>query len=212
MILALDSSVGSSVAVVDLDGRPLAERSVDDSRRHAEVVGALIVDCLAEAGIDASGVSAVAVGMGPGPFTGLRVGIAAANTFALARGLTVHRVVSHDAIALARLETGDTASVPLLVTTDARRRERYFSCYSGLDAHGVPVRTLGPDVGGDDAITAVTVSEGYVRVDADRVPAAAIGLLATRILNSHGSFADATPLYLRSPDVTVPTARKRVST
>lgn len=210
MILALDSSVGSSAAVVDADGRVLTEHSVDDSRRHAEVVGELIIGCLAGAGIDASEVTAVAVGMGPGPFTGLRVGIAAANTFALARGVEVHRVVSHDAVALERFESG--ARGPLLVTTDARRRERYFSGYSGLDVHGVPVRTLGPEVGGDDTFAAVTGSAGYARVDADRVPAGAIGLLATRILNSDGRFADAYPLYLRSPDVTVPTGRKRVST
>ena len=209
MLLALDSSVGSSVAVLTADERVLAERSVEDSRRHAEVIGDLIVECLAAAGATAREVTAVAVGMGPGPFTGLRVGIAAANAFALARAVPVLRVVSHDAIALERLERDGT---PLLVTTDARRRERYFSAYSGLDAGGIPVRVLGPDIGASETIDGVTREHGYGRVDADRVPATGIGVLALRIRKHHRQFAAAEPLYLRSPDVTVPSARKRVST
>lgn len=209
MILALDSSTGSSAAVLDGGGPVLAERSVDDSRRHAEVVGDLIASCLADAGLSARDVTAVAVGMGPGPFTGLRVGIAAANAFAFGRGVPVLRVVSHDAIALERLSV---VNEPLIVTTDARRRERYFTAYSGLDDAGVPVRELGPDVAGADAIDAVTEQHGYARVDADRVSAAAIGVLATRILKHDREFARAEPLYLRSPDVTVATARKRVTT
>lgn len=208
MLLALDSSVGSAVAVLG-DERVLAEASVEDSRRHAEVVGGLIVECLSAAGVTAKQITAVAVGMGPGPFTGLRVGIAAANTFALARAVPVLRVVSHDAIALERLELGDA---PLLVTTDARRRERYHSAYSGLDDDGIPVRVLGPAVGTDEAIDRVTGEHGYSRVDAGRVSAAAIGMLASRIRHHHREFAAAEPLYLRSPDVTVPAARKRVST
>ena len=221
MLLALDSSVGSSAAVLDLDGGVLAERSIIDTRRHAEVVGELITECLTEAGLDPRGVTAVAVGMGPGPFTGLRVGIAAASTFALGRGIPTLRVVSHDAIALARLGDSDGAAAagaaaqarPLLVTTDARRRERYFSAYSGLNANGVPVRTLGPEVGTDEAIEGVTSEHGYARFDADRVEAGAVGRLALRI-HKHGGddLAGPEPLYLRSPDVTVAAGRKRVST
>lgn len=230
MLLALDSSVGSSAAVLDLDGAVLAERSIIDTRRHAEVVGELIVQCLAEAGLDAREVTAVAVGMGPGPFTGLRVGIAAANAFALGLGIPALRVVSHDAVALARLDDAEGVEgggvhgggadgggvAPearrLLVTTDARRRERYFSAYAGLDAHGVPVRTLGPEVGTDQAIEGVTSEHGYARVDADHVEASALGRLALRIRKHGAKFAGPEPLYLRSPDVTVAAGRKRVST
>lgn len=211
MLLALDSSVGSSVALLDTDARVLAEHTVEDSRRHAEVVGELIERCLTDARVTAREVTAVAVGMGPGPFTGLRVGIAAANTFALALGVPVRRVVSHDAIALDRF--GDASEQgPLLVTTDARRRERYFSAYSGVDAAGVPVRTRGPEVGTDEAITALTGQDGYERFDATRVSAAGIGLLALRIQALNGEFAGPEPLYLRSPDVTVAAGRKRVTT
>src|SRR5690606_33156024 len=110
------------------------------------------------------------------------------------------------------LEQLERNGAPLLVTTDARRRERYYSAYSGLDAAGIPVRVLGPEVGAEDAIDAVTREHGYSRVDADHISAAAIGVLASRIRHHNRDFAAAEPLYLRSPDVTVPTARKRVST
>lgn len=209
MLLALDTSVGSSAALLDADFRVVVEHSIDDSRRHAEVIGDLVSRCLSGAGATALDVTAVAVGMGPGPFTGLRVGIAAANTFAFGRGIRVLRVVSHDAVALEHLT--QTAN-PVLVTTDARRRERYYSAYSGLDAHGIPVRVLGPAVDSDDATTAVTEKHGYARVDAERIPAGAVGVLAARILEHGREFAGAEPLYLRAPDVTVAAGRKRVST
>lgn len=208
VLLAIDTSVGSSVAIVDGE-RVLAERSVDDSRRHAELIGDLIVECLGAAGVATSDLDAVAVGMGPGPFTGLRVGIAAANTFAFGLGLPLLHVVSHDAIALQRLTAQNS---PLLVTTDARRRERYWSTYSGLDAEGLPVRVSGPGVAPETGLDeAVTAHEGYARLDAERVSAAWLGKLAAGIRQHGREFAGPEPLYLRSADVTVPGARKRVT-
>ena len=99
MILSIDTSLGSAVAVVDLDGTVLAEVGTDDRLGHAEVIGDLMLRVLAEAGNPE--ITHVAAGMGPGPFTGLRIGIAAARTFALARNALLVPVVSHDAIALA---------------------------------------------------------------------------------------------------------------
>jgi tRNA A37 threonylcarbamoyladenosine modification protein TsaB len=81
VLLAIDTSAGTSVAVVDLAQGVLAERGVADTMRHAEVIGALIQDCLAEAHVPASALSGVVGGMGPGPVTGLRVGIVAARVF-----------------------------------------------------------------------------------------------------------------------------------
>src|SRR4051794_19699082 len=103
--------------------------------KHAEVVGRLMQECLNEAGVAASALSGVVGGMGPGPFTGLRVGIAAARTFAFAIDRPLVPVVSHDAVAYAHYAEGATG--PLLVVTDARRRELYWSAYSGLDAVGL---------------------------------------------------------------------------
>ncbi len=210
MLLAIDTSAGTSVAVVDRDRGILAEHSVEDTRRHAEVIGSLIVACLDESGIATAALSGVAVGMGPGPFTGLRVGVAAANAFAFGSAKPVVRVPSHDAVAFAHFRSG--GSGPLLVTTDARRHERYWSAYRGQDDAGLPVRDGGPGLDRPDTIPeAVTDYEGYLRLDVDWVSAASVGLLAESLCLQGREFAGPTPLYLRSPDVTVASAAKRVT-
>lgn len=205
MLLAIDTSAGSSVAVVDRDGGVLAERSVEDTMRHAEVVGRLIRGCLDESGVAVRSLSGVAVGMGPGPFTGLRVGIAAARAFGFGAGKPVVGVVSHDAIAFERYRDG--AAGGLLVVTDARRRELYWSAYVGVDEFGLPLREDGPGLCKPDSVP----HPRLFRVDAAVVSAGALGMLA-ELLFAHGRpFAGAEPLYLRSPDVTLSAGRKRVS-
>ncbi|MFP7835124.1 tRNA (adenosine(37)-N6)-threonylcarbamoyltransferase complex dimerization subunit type 1 TsaB [Marisediminicola sp. LYQ134] len=209
MILAIDTSGGTTVGLVDDGANAVAERSSSDSRRHAEVVGSLIVECLADARARASDVTAVAVGMGPGPFTGLRVGIAAAEAFGLGRAVPVLRVVSHDAIASSELASENR---PLLVVTDARRREVYWSTYSGLASDGVPERA---DAAGlcrpADLESAVPDFSRFARVDDVAVSAVALGVLAARMRSAERQFASAAPLYLRSPDVTVSSGPKRVT-
>ncbi|QKS13058.1 tRNA (adenosine(37)-N6)-threonylcarbamoyltransferase complex dimerization subunit type 1 TsaB [Curtobacterium sp. Csp1] len=206
MLLAIDTSAGTSVAVVDpATGRAVAERSTDDSRRHAEVVGPFLAEVLAEAGITGADVTGVVAGMGPGPFTGLRVGIAAARTFAAARGVPVLPFVSHDAVAADQAADG-----PFVVLTDARRREVYWSAY---DQTGT--RVAGPGLAKpadlDDAIRAARPDAvGWDRVTVATIPAWRLGALAADRLASGASFADDTALYLRDPDVTMPGAPKRV--
>jgi tRNA threonylcarbamoyl adenosine modification protein YeaZ len=148
VLLAIDTSAGTSVAVVDRDAGILAELGESDTRRHAEVIGTLIQAALRESGVAVTDLSGVAVGMGPGPFTGLRVGIAAARAFAFGAGKPVVPVVSHDAIAFGATE-------PLLVVTDARRREVYWSAYSGSDEVGLPVRDSGPGLTPPDSLADV---------------------------------------------------------
>jgi tRNA threonylcarbamoyl adenosine modification protein YeaZ len=230
MLLAIDTSSGTSVAVVDREGGVLAERTETDTRRHAEVIGLLIQECLSESGVAPHDLSAVIAGMGPGPFTGLRVGIAAARAFAFGAGKPCLPLVSHDAIAfellggLARVLGTDTTGAPtadgtssLLVVTDARRREVYWSAYEGLDAEGLPVRHGEPSlVRPADLDEAVAGSFGSLpaqRTDPTdtAVSAAALGMLAETLYSHRRAFADDVPLYLRSPDVTVPGAPKRVS-
>ncbi len=205
MLLAIDTSAGTGVAVVDESGRVRAERATDDTMRHAEAIGSLIARTLDESGVAARDVTGVVAGMGPGPFTGLRVGIAAAHAFAFGAGCPVLPVVSHDAIALERYLAGGDG--PLLVVTDARRRERYWSAYDGLDANGVPIRVDGPGLAKPDALPAPAGE----RFDAHVVSAAALGTLAARILAGGLAFAPDEPLYLRTPDVTPSAGPKRVS-
>lgn len=201
MLLAIDTSAGTSVAVVDDAGRELAERSSDDPRAHAEVIGSLLRETLAAASIDVADLTALVSGMGPGPFTGLRVGIAAARAFAVGSSLPVLPVVSHDAIA--QVHAG-----PVVVATDARRREFFVSRYAGPDEAGLPVREDGPLVVARDQLV---VPAGYTLVEAVTVSAAALGAVAALTRAAGRPFAVDSAVYLRSPDVTLSAGPKRVS-
>ncbi|GAA4160100.1 tRNA (adenosine(37)-N6)-threonylcarbamoyltransferase complex dimerization subunit type 1 TsaB [Gryllotalpicola daejeonensis] len=205
MLLAIDTSAGSSVAVVDFERGVLAEASDPGTRGHAERIGRLIADALAEAKISPAELSAVAAGMGPGPFTGLRVGIVAARAFALAAGKPVVNLVSHDAIAFDAYREGHDG--PLLVVTDARRRELYWSFYERADEVGLPVRADGPQLAKPDELP----HSDAVRLDAASVSAAALGLLAEHTWKHQRPFASGEALYLRSPDVTPSAGPKRVT-
>ena len=203
MILAIDTSAGTSIAVVDGD-TVLAERSTADTMRHAEVIGEMIQSCLDEAGVRANQITHVAAGMGPGPFTGLRVGIAAAYAFSFGSGAQLLPMVSHAAIALQTLADQPAAAVQ--VVTDARRKEVYVSEYSGLDEGGCPTLVAGPDLAKPDDVAPFT----GLRVDATEVSAAWLGRLAHRMLTAGHAFPEADALYLRSPDVTLSNGPKRV--
>ncbi|GAA2046954.1 tRNA (adenosine(37)-N6)-threonylcarbamoyltransferase complex dimerization subunit type 1 TsaB [Leifsonia soli] len=205
MLLAIDTSAGTSVAVVDREGGVLSEVIETDTMRHAEVIGTLIDEALTVAGIEVRSLSGVVAGMGPGPFTGLRVGIAAAKAFAIGAGKPLVPVVSHDAVAYDRYEAGHAG--PLLVVTDARRRERYWTAYSGVDEFGLPVRLDGPGLARPDELPHPDVT----RFDADVVPAGRLGMIAElRYANRLPMDADVA-LYLRSPDVTPSAGPKRVT-
>lgn len=186
MILAIDTSLGTSVALVALDGSPLAERTSRDPRGHAEAIGTFIAEVLAEAGVEPSEVTAVAAGMGPGAYTGLRVGIAAARAFAIGRGIPVLPIPSHDAIR-EELDVGE--DVP--IATPAGRRGHYLS-------HRGTLRLTHDEVGDE-----VVIVESFA--------AAAVARLALRRLAAGEPTGPEQPLYLREPDVAVPAARKRVS-
>lgn len=203
MILAIDTSAGTSVALV-LDGVVLSSHSVADTMRHAEVVGVLIDAVLRESQVSPSDITGVAAGMGPGPFTGLRVGIAAAETFALGINAPLLPMVSHDAIAAAVF--AEEASSHIRVVTDARRKEVFWSQYSGIDAAGIPIRNAGPALSKPDELPATSAR----RIEATEVPAAWLAVIAERMVQANREFLPAEALYLRSPDVTMSKGPKRV--
>jgi len=200
VLLAIDTSAGTSVAVVDA-GRVLAEASEAGTRHHAEAIGTLLRQALSDAGIRPSDVAGVVAGMGPGPFTGLRVGIAAARAFAFGIGSPVHPVVSHDAIAWGHEQR-------VLVVTDARRREVAWSLYdTGL------IRVEGPMLAdrGDGLDAIVASHPGVPVLDPSEVSAASLGLVAEFLLAAGRPLGPDQPLYLRPPDATVPGPLKTVS-
>ncbi|QWT25186.1 tRNA (adenosine(37)-N6)-threonylcarbamoyltransferase complex dimerization subunit type 1 TsaB [Subtercola sp. PAMC28395] len=225
MVLAIDTSAATSVAVVSGERGILSEANGLDTMKHAEVIGRLIEQALTEAGVRPAELTAVVAGMGPGPFTGLRVGIAAAHAFAIGAGIDVLPVVSHDAVAFERRAAGEHGE--LLVVTDARRREVYWSLYDlgaaeavadsaspgasgesgGARIAGAARRLDGPGLAKPDSLA----YNAAARVDATQVSAGALGTVALGILESGDEFATGQALYLRSPDVTVSTSVKRVS-
>ena len=140
VLLAIDTSAGTAVAVL-VDGVVASETYDDNSMQHAEQIGVQIQKCLSAANKKSSDVTAVAVGVGPGPFTGLRVGIAAAKMFAEGISAPIFGIGSLDAIAFA-----DSLDQPTLVLTDARRSEVFFGLYQGKTKNGIPKALLGPGV------------------------------------------------------------------
>ena len=126
-VLALDTSAGTCVAILH-NGQVAAEVVIANNMKHAETVGIAIQQVLVEAGIKPAQITAVVIGRGPAPYTGLRVGIAAAAMFAEAIAVPAFGVVSLDAIALAALRANPLEdNRPLLVTADARRSEVYWA-------------------------------------------------------------------------------------
>lgn len=202
LLLAIDTSIGTSIALGA--GEEVREVSSDDPRGHAERIGTMLAEIFELAGARPEAVSGVVVGIGPGPFTGLRVGIAAAQAFALARGVPLLPLHGHEAAAFERLARGEER---VRVVQDAKRRELFVTEYTGLDADGIPVRTAAPHI---------VPRAGYQPVDSEvwpeRISAAGlVGLAARRIAAGRGFEAERA-LYLRDPDVKQPGPVKKVST
>jgi len=204
VILAVDTSLGTAVAIVDADGRRRADASSPDPLGHAEVVGTLLQRALAEAGDE---ITHVVAGMGPGPFTGLRIGIATARAFALGRGIDVIAVPSHFGAALAVLEENPQIGT-FAIVTDARRREVAISLFRGLDDDGIPHLTsetvLVPRTGAEAYL------DGLDGREVTTLDGAALARVGIRAAHAGRELVGAEPLYLRQPDVTMPGAPKRV--
>ena len=218
LVLAVDTSTPAvTAAAVMLDAaRPPAVRVTVDPRRHGELLGPAIREVLAEAGASPAAVGAVVAGLGPGPFTGLRVGLVTAAAFADAAGVPLYGVCSLDAIAYAA-----GPGEGLLVATDARRREVYWAAYrQGTRTHGPGVdrpaelaeRLPGLGVSamaGAGAQAYAGVLGLPLRGPAYPAPAALVALAADRI-RAGAPTEPPVPLYLRRPDAELPGVAKPV--
>lgn len=205
MILAVDTSLGTAIAVIDGAGTICAERAAVDPLGHVEVIGEMLAETLQDVG--AEPITHVVAGMGPGPFTGLRIGIATARAVALARAITVVPVPSHFAAALTEIEADATAG-RFAIVTDARRREVAVTVFEGLDADGVP------HVVADTVLVLRAEAEAHLAgiraVEVTALSAAALARVGQRALAAGRELTDGEPLYLRQPDVAQPRAPKRV--
>ena len=197
--LCIDTSSGTTVAVLR-GGEVLAELTFEENMKHAERIGEAIAQVIAAAEIRPNRISSVVVGRGPAPFTGLRIGVAAAIMFAEAVGAKLFGVVSLDAIARTALEH---AAGPILVTADARRSEVYWAVYSGLSANGAPIMIEGPGVCKPAELEAKFAGKSLARTDA-KISAAALGRVFEAQLIDGTATHDVTALYLREADAVAP--------
>jgi tRNA threonylcarbamoyl adenosine modification protein YeaZ len=205
VLLAIDTSSGTAVAVL-VDGVVASETYHPDTMQHAEQIGLQIRKVLDAANKKSSDVTDVAVGVGPGPFTGLRVGIAAAKMFAEGVGATIFGVCSLDAIAFTK-----DLSQPTLVLSDARRSEVFFGLYQGKSPAGAPITLLGPGVKKQSDLEAELQSSGQsYEIVSGSISAASLGLLALAQLAEGTADLSIVANYLRAPDA-VPAKGKKVS-
>ena len=196
MILAMDTATPAVTAgVVRLeDVAVLAERVTVDARAHAEQLTPNVLAALADAGLTVNDLDAVVVGCGPGPFTGLRVGMATAAAYGHALGVPVHGVCSLDAIGV---ETRGDA----LVVTDARRREVYWARYrDGVRVDG-PAVNAPTDVPADAHAVAGSPEHAalFDLPTLSPVYPTASGLVRA-VADWTAEPAPLVPLYLRRPD------------
>jgi len=209
VLLAFDTAT-PHVTVALHDGTSVvATFASEESMRHGEMLAPGIALVLADAGATVADLTSIAVGVGPGPFTGLRVGLVTARTLSLARGLPVHGVCSLDVLAA---EAMDAGLEEFSVATDARRKEVYLASYAGgarVDGPQVlkPVDAArqGPVVGRG----AFLYPAAFPNAVGPEHPSAAV--LCDVVRRRRFELLDPDPLYLRRPDAVEPGRPKRVS-
>lgn len=238
LLLSIDTST-TAISVALHDGNSVvAERNTLDSRAHAERLSPNVVECLRDIGATPAELTHLVVGVGPGPFTGLRVGIMTAKTMAYALQLPLGGLCSLDALAWQwATSTGAAEGDRVLVATDARRKEVYTATYavaagpSGLDierrrepevsrAADLPEaeRAL-PAIGAGPALYPAALPHAVTGADLTNVSAGALAELAVRrgiaaltLDPPSPAWGDGlAPLYLRRPDAD-PSAAQRKST
>lgn len=207
-ILALDCAIESCSVALWHDGAVLAGRRHDRPRGHAEVLVPLIQETLAEAGVDWPDLDRLAVTVGPGSFTGLRIGLATARGLALASGRPLVGVTT-----LAALAHGHGACVAVL---EARRGELFWQPFgadgrplaaaAALDPASAAGRTRALDptprlIGSGAGRLAAALDGPHQRLGPDHVEAAAVAAVAAGQTLAEGAPA---PVYLRPPDAIRP--------
>jgi tRNA threonylcarbamoyl adenosine modification protein YeaZ len=215
LVVAIDTSsaaVTAGVVAVDDVVRTLAQRVTVNPRAHGELLAPSIAACLDEAGAAPRDLGAIVAGVGPGPFTGLRVGLVTAVAMADALGIHAYGVCSLDAIA------GAVDAASLLVAGDARRREVYWARYvDGTRVDGPHVDHPAEVSTVDSAAMAGAGARLYAGVlglpllDADYPELAPLVAAAADRVRARAASEPLTPLYLRRPDAVTPGAPKPAS-
>ncbi len=212
MLLAFDTATPFVTVALHDGDEVVGEARSDQRMKHGEQLAPLIERVLLEAGVVRQDLTALAVGTGPGPFTGLRVGLVTARTLAMVLEVPAYGVCSLDAIALEAAD-GLRFTTDFVVATDARRKEVYLAAY---DEQGT--RLSGPVVDKPDAVATdlpvageggLLYPDAFTRPVGPALPSA--GWLARAVVEERVELTDPEPRYLRRPDAAVPASPKKVS-
>ena len=215
-MLAFDTATPVVTVALHDGTRVLSAKTAAGARRHGELLAAMIERVLAAGGAGRTDLEAIAVGTGPGPYTGLRAGVVTARVLASALRIPAVGVCTLDVMALAAARAA--AGREFIVAADARRKEVYWARY------GPAAQRVGdPAVGPPDALTwaasCPVAGEGpalYPELFPCRIPprypdAADLAVIAARRLAEHEPPGPPEPLYLRRPDAREPGPPKRVT-
>ncbi|RRC95599.1 tRNA (adenosine(37)-N6)-threonylcarbamoyltransferase complex dimerization subunit type 1 TsaB [Schaalia canis] len=221
-ILCIDTSQATAIALVR-DGKVLARTRNESGRHHAESITPLVREALADAGLPTTlteaGLTAIAVGTGPAPFTGLRAGLVSARVFAAAASIPVYGVSSLDVIARQALDLL-SQETEVIALSDARRKELYWARYRTEGPDDV-TRLEGPEVESaadlarsvkSNAVRLVSCAPLPPHAEADLagleqgpiapLDAAVLARIVTaRLSRGLEDSLDTEPLYLRRPDI-----------
>ncbi|MEV6691603.1 tRNA (adenosine(37)-N6)-threonylcarbamoyltransferase complex dimerization subunit type 1 TsaB [Micromonospora sp. NPDC051196] len=222
LVLVVDSSTPAvTAALVEVTASGVttrAHRCTVDARAHGELLAPQVDAVLADIGARPADLGAIVAGLGPGPFTGLRVGLVTAATMGQVLDIPAYGVCSLDAIGHPA-----AAGEPVLAASDARRREIYWAIYDGAGQRLVGPEVSAPAVAAqrarDLAVTAAVGDGAHRYADTLGLPlraeprypdANALAALAAERIRAGAPGDPLTPLYLRRPDAVAATARKPV--
>jgi tRNA threonylcarbamoyladenosine biosynthesis protein TsaB len=208
LLLAFDTATPAITVAVHDGRRVLASSVTMDAHRHAELLAPAIAQVVADAGVANDDLTAIVTGVGPGPYTGLRVGVVTARVLAATLGIPGHGVCTLDVIATSAAAEGE-----FLVVTDARRREVYHARYEGARRISGPEVCKPSAVPGRDLLPVFGPGAGlypdeFPQTVSTDPPGAEV--LAGMVAEGTADLLPLEPLYLRRPDAREPGARKRV--
>ncbi|MET7763058.1 tRNA (adenosine(37)-N6)-threonylcarbamoyltransferase complex dimerization subunit type 1 TsaB [Streptomyces sp. NPDC005393] len=219
LLLALDTATPAVTVALHDGAEVVAESAEVDARRHGELLLPTVHRTLKAAGAELGAVTEIVVGVGPGPYTGLRVGLVTAATFGAALGIPVHGLCTLDGIAFAAGRAG--LEGPFVVATDARRKEVYWARYDDPRTRvtepavdhpaDLAERVAGlPAVGAGARLYPAAFAEVPDGMPEYQSAGALASLAAEKLARGEELLPDR-PLYLRRPDAKVPANYKVVT-
>jgi tRNA threonylcarbamoyl adenosine modification protein YeaZ len=215
LIIAFDTATPAVTVALLADLGVVASQSAVDARRHGELLAPAIAAVLERADAGPADLTAVAVGGGPGPYTGLRAGLVTAQVLGSTLGLPVHGICTLDVIAA---QARDAAGRDFLVATDARRAEVYWARYSaagerlsGPQVSPPAALPAGYPIAGEGARLYPALTRSGEILEPAYPDAAQLARLAAAQIEAGLPPGPAEPLYLRRPDAREPGRPKRVT-